>query len=311
MQIINANNFISALNGTAVCGESSMNMDISSNSIASVSSKSNSRNVDSGAVGTVPTTLVCVKSISEFPLSSGILSFSIVDAAVRRYKCANENYMCDELDDYDEETSSLYCVVVHMYIVQSKSMQECNILYQPTVQENAEIKSTMSSEVSSQKREQNSSNLDIASDESKRIDNVAERHDEAGKQSDERDNVKNIHLVAKEDAPASNEKNALELLLGITNVTNSGGSSNSHTNLVSNTGGSNVVSVAAAAAAAPSVIATESITDSRNPSPKVSANVSAKSYPQVNLMTPDAFTSSSTNGTEKNMQTRIVVDNFE
>lgn len=35
------------------------------------------------------------------------------------------------MDDYDEDTSNLiYCVIIHMYVVQSKSLQECHILYQ-------------------------------------------------------------------------------------------------------------------------------------------------------------------------------------
>ncbi|XP_073824958.1 enhancer of mRNA-decapping protein 4 homolog Ge-1 [Musca autumnalis] len=295
MQIINTNNLISVFNGNTVSAESTMNKDISNSSITS--SNSHSRGAEEAGLATASNVLVCVKSISEFPLSSGILSFSIVDAAVRRYKCANDNYMCDELDDYDEDTSSLYCVVVHMYIVQSKSMQECHILYQPTVQENTEVKSTMSSDGPSQVRDQNISNLNDASGEIENIDNVNEHPNDTGK-LDERDNVKNTHLVGKEEVASSSEKNALELLLGITNASNSS-SNNSHSNLVSNTSGSNVVSVAAAAAAAPSVIATESITDSRNPSPKVPSNVPTKAYPQVNLMTPDAFTSSSSTNERK------------
>lgn len=287
MQIINTNNIIAALNGTAPSNESSLNKDTSSSSITSLSCNAVSR-ADAGASVT-SNVLVYIKSISEFPLSSGILSFSIVDAAVRRQKCANDNYMCEELDDYDEETSSFYCVVVHMYIVQSKSMQECHIIYQPTVQENAEIKSTMSSDSSGQIREHNSI-VNNPCSENDQIDNMNDHKDDENKR-DDRDNVI-LTPMTKEDS-TSNEKNALELLLGITNAT----STNSHVGLVSNSGGSNVVSVAAAAAAAPSVMATENNTDSRNPSPKASGNVGIKTYPQVNLMTPDAFTSStSTNG---------------
>lgn len=74
---------------------------------------------------------VYIKSISAFSLSSGILAFTIVDAALRRYKNPNGNYICEEIDDYDEDTSnSIYCVILHMYVVQSKSLQECHILYQ-------------------------------------------------------------------------------------------------------------------------------------------------------------------------------------
>lgn len=89
--------------------------------------------------------LAFIKSIAEFPLSSPILGFGIVNAAVRRYKCETcEEYLLDELDDYDEETNSLYCVVIKMYIVQPKSLQECNVLYQPTLLSSSEVKSTLS-----------------------------------------------------------------------------------------------------------------------------------------------------------------------
>lgn len=85
-----------------------------------------------------------IKSISEFPLSSPILSCHIVDAAVRRYKCAfNDSYLLEELDDYDEENHSLYCVVINMYLVQPKSVQECHVLYQPTVADDALVLSSL------------------------------------------------------------------------------------------------------------------------------------------------------------------------
>lgn len=90
-----------------------------------------------------------IKSIAEFPMSSPILSFSIVDAAVRKYKCAVSDSYLDNLYDYDDDASAVYCVVVHMYLIQPKSMQECNVLYQPTVPYNAEIKSTISNVTSS------------------------------------------------------------------------------------------------------------------------------------------------------------------
>lgn len=86
-----------------------------------------------------------VKSISEFPLSSPILSFGIVDAEVRRYKCNyNDNYLLDDMEEYDEESNSLYCVVIRMYLVQPKSVQECRVLYQPSVPIYADVGSTLS-----------------------------------------------------------------------------------------------------------------------------------------------------------------------
>lgn len=86
-----------------------------------------------------------IKSVSEFPLSSPILSFGIIDAAVRRYKCNyNDNYLLDEMDEYDEECNSLYCVVIRMYLVGPKSLQECRVLYQPSVPLSADVQSTLS-----------------------------------------------------------------------------------------------------------------------------------------------------------------------
>lgn len=89
-------------------------------------------------------TYVYIKSISEFPLSSPILSFGLVDAAVRKYKCAfNDSFLIDELEDYDEETHTLYCVVIHMFLVQPKSVQECHVLYQPTITEDSDVRSSI------------------------------------------------------------------------------------------------------------------------------------------------------------------------
>lgn len=88
-----------------------------------------------------------IKSVSEFPLSSPILSFGLVDAAVRKYKCAfNDSYLIDELDDYDEENHLLYCVVIHMFVVQPKSVQECHVLYQPSVSEDVDVRGSVSDE---------------------------------------------------------------------------------------------------------------------------------------------------------------------
>lgn len=86
-----------------------------------------------------------IKSIAQFPLSSPILSFGIVDAMVRKYKCAcNDVYLLEELDDYDEDTMNRYCVVIHMFLVQPKSVQECHVLYQPTVAISADVGSSFS-----------------------------------------------------------------------------------------------------------------------------------------------------------------------
>lgn len=89
--------------------------------------------------------LAFIKSITEFPLSSSILSFGIVDATVRKYKCAyNDVYLLEELDDYDDDSVNRYCVVIHLFLVQPKSVQECHVLYQPTLSINADVGSSVS-----------------------------------------------------------------------------------------------------------------------------------------------------------------------
>lgn len=86
---------------------------------------------------------VFVKSIAEFHLASSILSYGISNASIRRYKCAlSDNYLIDELEDYDEENNSLYCVVLRLFMILPESVQECHILYQPALNESAEILST-------------------------------------------------------------------------------------------------------------------------------------------------------------------------
>lgn len=86
-----------------------------------------------------------IKSIAEFALSSPILSFGIFNATVRKYKCAyNDHYLLEELDDYDEDSLNRFCVVINLYLVQPKSVQECHILYQPTVSQYADVGSSMS-----------------------------------------------------------------------------------------------------------------------------------------------------------------------
>ena len=98
------------------------------------------KNGDDGASGIAR---VFCKSIAEFHLFSPILSYGITNASIRRYKCAlSDNYLIDELEDYDEENNSLYCVVLRLFMVLPESIQECHILYQPALNESAEIIST-------------------------------------------------------------------------------------------------------------------------------------------------------------------------
>lgn len=99
------------------------------------------QNGDDGATGGIAR--VFIKSIAEFDLASSILSYGISNASIRRYKCAlSDNYLIDELEDYDEENNSLYCVVLRLFMILPESVQECHILYQPAVNETVEAIST-------------------------------------------------------------------------------------------------------------------------------------------------------------------------
>lgn len=267
MQIVNTSTCHPTIKGSTSDSEDSVKKDFSGNTIG-LDVVHNSQPVS-----------VYVKSISEFPLSSGILSFSIVDAAVRRYKCSNDNYMCEELDDYDEETSSIYCVAIHLYVIQAKSMQECHILYQPTVPENIDVKSTISSSDISSVSRNNVSTKSVPSNASENDEHMDDNDDEdAGENEKEVDGCTSNDSDNK-DKVLANEQNTLEILLGLSSTTNATSS-----NIVSSTG-SNVVAIAAAVNAA----SAENKAESRNASPKVVA--ANKSYSQINLMTPDAFSS--------------------
>lgn len=277
MQIVNNSNISLAKGSDSESNNNLANISISSSSSVG-SSKSHSKNLRH---------LVYIKSISAFPLSSGILSFSIVDAAVRRYKCGNDNYMCEEFDDYDEETNSTYCVVVRMFIVQSKSMQECRILYQPSVTENTEVRSTLSDD----------SDEVSASQDSSLLDSVVSCINSGGgvkggaigyTNSTNSNNIQHT-LIKTEQADEEvvkhknyNDTNSLESILGIAavpsvNVTN-------QINIQTSTPSS--VVAGAATSAIPSAITDDLI---YNRSCSASPQSSNKSFTQVNLMTPDAF----------------------
>ncbi|XP_037708076.1 enhancer of mRNA-decapping protein 4 homolog [Drosophila subpulchrella] len=86
-----------------------------------------------------------IQNVAEFKLSSGILSFSIVNASMRRVKSSIESYYpIEEPDDFDDDTNSTSALVLHMFVVQAKSLQECQIIYQPCVAEKQERRSLSS-----------------------------------------------------------------------------------------------------------------------------------------------------------------------
>ena len=103
------------------------------------------QNGEEGATGGIAR--VFIKSIAEFDLASSVLSYGISNASIRRYKCAlSDNYLIDELEDYDEENNSLYCVVLRLFMILPESVQECHILYQPALNKAAEVVSTETKE---------------------------------------------------------------------------------------------------------------------------------------------------------------------
>lgn len=95
--------------------------------------ETNGNDVSAGGISRV-----FVKSIAEFHLASTILSYAISNASIRRYKCAlSENYLIDELEDFDEENNSLYCVVLKLFAILPESVQECHILYQTALNQSS------------------------------------------------------------------------------------------------------------------------------------------------------------------------------
>lgn len=88
--------------------------------------------------------LTCIKSVAKFPLASQILSFDIVSASVQQHKCGlSDAYLTNDIDDYDEENNCTHCVILKMYLVQPKSVQECNLLYLPLTKR-TDVQSTIS-----------------------------------------------------------------------------------------------------------------------------------------------------------------------
>ncbi|XP_055597702.1 enhancer of mRNA-decapping protein 4 homolog isoform X2 [Uranotaenia lowii] len=113
-----------------------------------------------------------VSSIAEFPLSSPILSFNILKVAVRKCK-TSDAYLIEELDDYDEENNSLYCVVLRIFLVQPKSVQECYLFYQPNVHFDTDVLSTISNISSEYRNISHSSQSATSNKDSESVGNVS------------------------------------------------------------------------------------------------------------------------------------------
>ncbi|KAK7869897.1 hypothetical protein R5R35_013695 [Gryllus longicercus] len=75
-------------------------------------------------------TCAYIQSVSEFSLPYPILSFGIVDAGLRTVRSSGFEEFCS--DGEEEQLPSVQAVVVRMYLVQPKSLQECHISFQPS-----------------------------------------------------------------------------------------------------------------------------------------------------------------------------------
>lgn len=75
--------------------------------------------------------IACISTVSEFLLPYPILSFGIVDADQRKIRTGESlEDLCEEIDENDEQ------LVIYMYLVQPKSLQECHIAFKPASQAN-------------------------------------------------------------------------------------------------------------------------------------------------------------------------------
>lgn len=75
--------------------------------------------------------LACVSTVSEFLLPYPILSFGIVDAGQRKIRPSGESLedLCPMSDEEIEDQ-----LIIRMYLVQPKSLQECHIAFKPAAQ---------------------------------------------------------------------------------------------------------------------------------------------------------------------------------
>ncbi|XP_033219302.1 enhancer of mRNA-decapping protein 4 isoform X2 [Belonocnema kinseyi] len=74
--------------------------------------------------------IACINTISEFLLPYPILSFAIVDAGQRRVRPTGESL--EDLCPGDDENEDQ--LVIRMYLVQPKSLQECHVAFRPAMQ---------------------------------------------------------------------------------------------------------------------------------------------------------------------------------
>lgn len=76
--------------------------------------------------------IATVSHVSEFLVSSPILSFCIVSASVKKYTYSQSvNDIVIEDEDVTDEVSNEEAVAVNMFIVQPKNFRECTVVFQP------------------------------------------------------------------------------------------------------------------------------------------------------------------------------------
>ncbi|XP_062546846.1 enhancer of mRNA-decapping protein 4 homolog isoform X2 [Armigeres subalbatus] len=200
---------------------------------------------------TVPVTKAVVSSVAEFPLPSPILSFGILNVAVRKIK-TSDAYLIEALDDYEEEENSalfsVVSVVIRMYLVQPKSVQECMLFYQPSVPLGTEVLSTLSSNSSGYRNISHNSSGSLSSMKkedqlttaaeiaNRSLGSDGEKSDKSGNKSSEailtadlgRIRSPNVTLSAAIATPGSNGGVAIAVAVSATNSAGSVSSSASN-----------------------------------------------------------------------------------
>nr|CAD7426114.1 unnamed protein product [Timema monikensis] len=78
-----------------------------------------------------------VSSVIEFLLPCSMLSFGVVDASIRKFKSCESFSLEDVCEDGVDDPDCVDAVVVTLYLVQPKSLQDCHIVYQ-VAQQNAD-----------------------------------------------------------------------------------------------------------------------------------------------------------------------------
>lgn len=235
----------------------------------------------------VAITKAFVSSVAEFPLPSPILSFGILNVAVRKFK-TSDAYLIEALDDYDEEeNSSLYSVVsvvIRMYLVQPKSVQECMLFYQPSVALGTEVLSTLSSN-SSEYRNISQSSSGSVSSSAKKDDQLTTAAEIVNRSLGSGDGDT---LLDKSGSKLASESLLTEVGLGGGEL----GRIRSSPNVTVSAAVATVPSSTGSSGSNGATVAIAVAVSATNSSGSVGSNAGPPQKPTINLMTPDSFSSS-------------------